>query len=93
MGLVKASHLQIKVLPELIACSRNKIIACDPGHGKTIALCIGILCHVDVTIQTPQVLVVCATYEAVVQMHLTLLNMAGCTQIGIFPVISDACKE
>lgn len=89
MGFKDASSLQAKVLPELLNSARNKVLVSYPGSGMTTALAICILHHVKVNINRPQVLVVCATFEAALQFYQTLKNIAVLMDVTFDLVISS----
>lgn len=86
MGLTKVSRLQEKILPELLNSPRNKVIVSKPGEGKTIALGICALNNIQVNMNKPQVLIICAHYEAVFQMEHTLKSI-GCFMAVTFDTV------
>lgn len=91
MGMTKLSKLHEVALPNLINCSRNKILVAHPGAGKTVALAITILHCVRVNEDHSQILVICATYEAVFQFCKILREMSSFvkTRIKIDEVVKS----
>lgn len=89
MGFIRPSKFQSDLISKTIEDDRNLIVRSSPGTGKTIACCIAALSHVDTGRYYPQVLFLCATYEAAVQTTVCLRQMVMQTGIKVGFVRQD----
>lgn len=77
------SNIQALFLPKLMHQNGNIALVGETGTGKSLALAIAAVHHADVTKKTPNVIVVCATYEAAIQMSNVIQQVAIHTSIKI----------
>lgn len=89
MGVYRLTNLQFDLLRKISATTKNMILSCAPGTGKTIAYGIKIIKQVDTSKLYPQVLCMCSTYEAAIQTQTILSQMA----VGLGVVIGNATQD
>lgn len=72
----KVAITQAQALPYILEANANLSIAMTTGTGKTLLYGIAAISKVNVQNEKPQVLVVCATYEAAIQTQNVLARLA-----------------
>lgn len=90
LGIDKLSKIQAHSIPKLLFEDGNKAILNATGSGKTLAYSIAAINHVDVTKKTPQVICLCATYEAALQTSWILKRVATFTDVNIGMAVQDS---
>lgn len=87
----KPSKLQVEALQMLLLESKDAILF--NGYGKTFAVAIAMIQHVDSTKEHPQVLCICTTREAAIQTHEMVEHLAWYTGVTVGLAVKDQSKK
>lgn len=88
--IVNASKIQALAILDILRGKNNKVIISSNGTGKTLLYAIAIVSHVDIRNDGLQILCICATFEAAVQVYDVLEQVAMLTPVKIGRAVKDS---